>query len=337
MKKNIFNNAKKFLPFLGLIFLIAYIILYLDLTNPERLNEAKSYIQTILTSPIFPISIFLTIPNIIIRNYAWQLVLKEQNIKIGFWQSLKVFFIGSFYGSFTPGYYGQLMRIPYLKEKTGEPYGKLFVNTIIEIVMRGLSIYLMILFGALLFFGDDAKYRFMLYLILIWTVAFIMTTIFFAKKERGEKVFYNLVKFLIPKKLKIHLNIFIGTFYQEFPRIKKLIFPIILSAFTWIIVFTQEYLLTIPLGLEIGYFAFLLVYPIANVAGFIPITVAGIGTREITAITILTILYPSVKDIQIFVIAILGFLITTVLIGFIGFLLSLTEVKNKSIKDLIKN
>ena len=336
MKKQIFKHAKRFLPFIGLILFIIYIIFYLELNNPVRLNEAKAYILTISKSIFLPIAIVLTIPCVLIRNYAWQFVLKEQKIKISFWQSLKIFLIGYFYGSFTPGYYGQLMRIPYLKQKTGQPYGKLFVNTLIEITIRGFSIYLIIFFGALLFLSQNPDYHYIIYLILIWLLIFLATVSYFIKKERGERVFRVLVKFVIPKKLKEDLTNFIEAFYQDFPRIRKLLIPIFLSFFTWVIIFTQEYLLTIPLGLEIDYFVFLMVYPIANVAGFIPITVAGFGTREITAITLFTILYSSVTELEIFVVVIFGFLITQILTGFVGFILSLTEVKNKALKDSIK-
>ena len=334
--KKIFKHVKKFLPFVGLILFIIYIIFYLELTDPTEFNKAKEDMYTIMTSVFLPLAIVLTIPRVLIRNYAWQLVLKEQNIEIGFWQSLKIFLIGYFYGSFTPGYWGQLMRMPYLKEKTGEPYGKLFVNTIIEITIRGVSIYLMIFFGALLFLGEKPEYRSILYIIFAWLIIFFSIILYFIRKERGEKLFRILVKIFIPSKLKSDLNRFVDTFYLEFPRIKKLIIPIVISLFTWVIIFTQEYLLVIPLGLKIDYWVFLLVYPIANVAGFIPITIAGIGTREITAITIFTILYPSVTEIQIFVIAIMGFLVTDALTGFIGFLLSLTETKNKSMKKMFK-
>jgi len=67
---------------------------------------------------------------------------------------MNIFLIGYFYGSITPGYLGQLMRIPHLKEYTGEPYGKLFVNSTIETIVHTFSIYIMILLGAFLVLSD---------------------------------------------------------------------------------------------------------------------------------------------------------------------------------------
>ena len=120
MTKKIFKHAKKLLPFIGIAILI-YTIYTLDI---EKIKNAFFSIK-----PIFIIlALSLTLPRILIRNYAWQLIQKEHNIKLTFFQSLKIFLMGYFYGSITPGYLGQLMRVPYMKEKTGEPYGKLFVK-----------------------------------------------------------------------------------------------------------------------------------------------------------------------------------------------------------------
>ncbi|PNX45715.1 MAG: hypothetical protein BV459_07865, partial [Thermoplasmata archaeon M11B2D] len=124
MAQTILRKIKLVLPFIGL-FILAYIIYSLDI---EKIISAFLSIN-----PMFLVySLLLTIPLLLIRNMTWQIILKEQTITVGFFYSLKVYLIGVFYGSITPGFSGQLMRVPYLKEKTKEPYGKLFINTIIE-------------------------------------------------------------------------------------------------------------------------------------------------------------------------------------------------------------
>lgn len=224
------------------------------------------------------------------------------------------------------------MRIPYLKEKTGQPYGKLFVNTFIEILLRGFTIYLMIVIGAILVLSKYAYNPYISiirYLVVIWFIVFALVVLYFIKKERGEKIFFRLIKYLVPKNFKENLKRFVSTFYTDFPRLRVLILPIILSTIVWIIIFTQEYLIVLALGVDIEYFVFLLIYPIANVAGFIPVTLAGIGIREAVAIFIFPLVYSDVTGLQIFAIAIIGFFVTDVLVGFVGFLLSLTETVDK--------
>jgi uncharacterized protein (TIRG00374 family) len=317
MVKKIFTQAKKILPLLGIL-IFFYILYSLEI---EKIIDAFLSINLIFI--IF--SLTLTIPRVIIRNYAWQLIQKEQKITIGFFTSLKIFLIGYFYGSITPGFIGQIMRVPYMKERTGEPYGKLFVNTFIETILHTLSLYGMMIIGALLILESIPE---LFPITTGWLIILGLVLLYFIKKERGEKLFFTLIKYLFPKKFKKQFNKFVNTFYDDFPRIKKLIVPLILGIFTWIIIFSQEYIIIIALDLNIPYLYFLLLFPIANTAGFIPITFAGLGTRELTSIIIFSTLFAVSKE-EVFVFTLLGFIITDIITGFIGFILSLTETNSK--------
>ncbi len=318
MARKIFEQAKKFLPLIG-IAIFVYIVYSLDIE--------KIIVVFLSINPIFIIfSLTLTIPRLIIRNAAWQIIQKEQKITISFFQSLKIFLIGYFYGSITPGYIGQLMRVPYMKEKTGAPYGKLFVNSLMETIIHTISLYGMMLIGALLVIGVLPE---LLYISAIWVVLLAIILFYFVKRERGEKLFHSLIQYLIPKKLKTNLYRFVDTFYTDFPEIKKLLLPLILGIFTWIIIFSQEYIIVLALGIDLPYLYFLLLFPIANVVGFIPITFAGLGTRELTAIFLFSTLFGVVEE-EVFVFTLLGFVITDIFTGFIGFILSLTETKKRS-------
>jgi uncharacterized protein (TIRG00374 family) len=313
MVKDLVGKLKLVLPFIGLG-ILAYIVYSLDL---QKIITAFLSID-----PIYMVyALLLTIPLLVIRNVEWQIILKEQKITIGYLDSLKIYLIGIFYGSFTPGYSGQLMRIPYLKEKTGEPFGKLFINTIIDTFVHSFSIYGMIIIGAFLMVGTIPE---LLPITIAWMVGFCLAVLYFSRKERGEKFFRVIITYLIPKKVKPHLHAFVETFYSDFPRFKVMIIPYLIGIITWVIVFSQEYLILLGLNLQIPYLTFLALYPIANVAGFIPITFGGLGTREFTAILIFTTLFAVTAE-QILVLSLVGFCVTDIFLAFIGFLLSLTE------------
>ena len=185
-----------------------------------------------------------------------------------------------------------------------------------------------------IFFIDQFPEIFIL--ISIWCGFLFVTILFFISKKRGEKLLFGLTKYLLPKKIKSGLKQFISTFYKDFPKIRRLIIPGLITSITWIIIFSQEYIFVIALGVEIPYLYFLFLFPIANAVGFIPITFAGLGTREITAVFIFTTLFPHVESHDILVVSLMGFIITDVCTGFVGFLLSLTETKydRKKILDL---
>jgi uncharacterized protein (TIRG00374 family) len=217
------------------------------------------------------------------------------------------------------------MRIPYLKEKTGEPTGKLFINTIVEEAVHTMSLYIMMIIGAILIadkYPEAVPYTIAVLVVLIFIY------VFFIKKERGEKTFHILIRFLIPKKYKPLFTQFIDTFYTDFPQIRNLIAPFIIVIPTWIIIYSQIYILGLSLNIEVPYLVFLVLYPIANMIAFIPITSAGLGTREATLIFLFS--FFNVAPEKTIVLSLAGHLITDVLTGFYGLLISFTEAKQSS-------
>ena len=306
-----FKHIKKFLPIIGIILFI-YTIYSLQI---EKIIEAFLSVKPIFILLALP----LTLPRILIRTAAWHLIQKEQRINITYWQSFQIFLIGYFYGSITPGYIGQLMRVPYLKEITKEPYGKLFVNTMIETIVHTSSLYVMIVIGAALVVSSFPN---LFYFSVIWIIVFGLILLFFIKRERGETLFTRLVYHLIPAKIKTHFYQFIGSFYHDFPKIKNLLLPLFLGVWTWVIIFTQEYFIVLSLDLAIPYHLFILLFPVANAAGFLPISFAGLGTREAVAVVLFTTLF-IVPGEKVFVVSLLGFIVTDIFTGFIGFLVSL--------------
>ena len=259
MASNVLSKVRKFLPFIGIAILL-YVIYTL---NVQKLIEAFRSLNSLFILG----ALALNLPQLLIRNYVWQLILKEHKIQIGYLASLKVFLIGFFYGSFTPAYSGQVMRLPYLKERTGEPYGKLFFNLVIETTLHTLSLYCMMFIGAILVFTQLPQ---VLYFVIVWLLFITLVIFYFIKRERGQRFFNVLITYLAPQKLKAYLSSFADTFYADFPRMKTLLVPMLLGVFTWLIMFTQEYIVALALGLSIPYLLFLVLYPVANTVGFIP-------------------------------------------------------------------
>lgn len=330
MKKNLFSSVKKYLPFIGIIFLI-YLIYSLDV------NKVLSSLLSI--KPIYIVfAISLTLPRILIRNFKWMLIQKEQKIYLTFLQSLKIFMIGYFYGVITPGFLGHLIRVPYMKEKTNEPYGKLFINIFIETSLGSIVQYVMVLLGLIFIlekFPQDENLKMIFIIFASFAIISALILLYFLKKDRGEKTLSFIIKYTIPKKYKNTYYSFINAFYNDFPRITRLIIPTFLTFLTYLLVFSQEYIIVMALGINIPFLSFMLLFPVANVAGYLPITFAGLGTREYTSIIIFSTLY-SIDQADVLVFTLVGFIVTDVFAGFCGFLVSLTETRKKGISEIHK-
>ena len=321
MKKEYKSKLKRIFPFTGILIFI-YIICSLDI---GRLKEIFLSIHPVYIL----ISLSLNIPRLLIRNYIWKIIQREQKINLSFLESLKLFLIGSFYGSITPGFMGKFLRLTYIREKLKEPYGKLFINTFLESVTHQLSLFGMVFLGSLLIVN---KIPGLFYLITIWIIVLGVILFYFSKRDRGEKFFRYLTKIFIVDKIKKPVKIFFKSFYKDFPDIKRLILPTFIGIVTWIILFSQYYIFVIPLEVDISYIYFLLLFPVANMVSIIPISFAGIGTRELTAVLLFSTIF-SINQEKIFIISLLGFILTDLLIGFIGFIFSI-RINKKSLSQI---
>jgi glycosyltransferase 2 family protein len=308
---------KFILPFFGLALFI-YLIYTLDF---EKIVAA--FLSIDLRFVI--VALLLTIPILIIRIIAWQCINNAQNIHIGSLRLTKVYLIGLFYGIGTPGYVGQLMRIPYMKETTKQPYGKLFVNVVMETYLHSFSLYILMVIGGIVIAGLLPE---ALIGALLWASVALGLFLFLMKRERGEWLFQRLIRLFLPRKLRGQASAFTNTFYHDFPKLNVLVLPIVLGLVTWVLMLTQEYMIVVGLHLPIPYVYFLVLFPIANTAGFLPISIAGLGTRELTAIALFTTLF-AVAPADVFVVSLMGLIVTDGFLALAGFFLSLTEARRR--------
>jgi len=320
-KNSVIQLTKKIMPLVGLIILL-YLILNIGIDNITN---------TILKiKPLYLIiPLLLNIPIILIANYEWQLLLKKQKIFVSYIKSLKTFLIGTFYGSITPGYIGQLVRIFYLKKETNEPIGKLYTNYFIFTAINTLLCFIFAFLGAILILEKFPQaFPFACFSL----IAILLIYTYFIKKERGEKTLHLFIKLLIPKRLRKYPSKFIDTSYKDFPHKKDLVLPFIIGVMNNILVLSQIYILALSFNIELPFLNFILLYSISNLISFIPFSASGLGIREATLVFLLS-LYGVPAEIA-FVISILIHLTTYMTKGFIGFIISVAEAFSMKKTDL---
>ncbi len=320
-KVRIINLLKKILPFIGIIIFI--IILYF-------VGIENVYSTFFKMSPLLlAIILGLSIPVMLLNNYIWQLILRKQKIKISFFKSLKIQLIGRFYSIVTPARLGIYAKILYLKEEVNEPTGKLFVNLLIQMAIDGVAYYLFLVVAAIMY----ASEHFEIFLfVIIYVTLMISIYIYFIKKERGEKVVNFLIKIFIPKKFKKYFLKFSLSFYDDFPKIKHLIFPFSLSLIIQLMEYTQIYLIAIALGINVPFPLFIVLYTIAAIIASIPSFAGGLGTKE--AALILLFAPFGIEAYKLVAFSISNYILFGLLIGFIGFILALIDARGT--KKLLK-
>lgn len=307
-------NYKKLLPIIGILILL-YILTTLDL------GEVYNVLSNI--NPTYSLISFLAIvPIVLLVNIQWQILLKKQRIKVSFIYSLKNIFIGYFYGFISPGGIGGYTRVLYLENESKSPLGKCLSNIIIFNTIDYLS---MLLLGAIAAIILSSLYPYLFVLIIVMLIIVVYLFIFFLRKEKSKNFFLKIIQKRIFKAIKDRLMDSIDSFYEDLPRFKHIIIPFGISIIGWIVSFIELYLISKLFLIDVPFIYFILIIAIANVIASLPITIYGLGTREASIISMLSIF--NIAPEKVLALLLFWFTIIWITPSIIGAVLTCLETK----------
>lgn len=269
---------RKLLPAIGIVILI-YILITIDV---ETIILNFSGIK-----PIYLILSFLSlIPILIITNYEWQLILKKQKINVSYIYSLKNILIGYFYGFITPGGLGAYTRTFYLQNESEAPIQKCLSNIIILNTVDYISLLLLGIIGGILV-GSRFPHLFVL-LIIMFTTSLTLFLLFL-RRETLTNFLNRILQHKIFTLLRNKFDSSINSFFIDMPKPRDLLIPFTVSILGWILRFSELYLISKLFSIEVPYIYFIMIIAIANVVASLPVTIYGLGTREMTMISLFSI------------------------------------------------
>lgn len=306
---------KVMLPLIG----IAIFIYIVSGIGTDKIVDAIVEIDPLL----FLLSFSIFIPRITISTYRWKMIAHMQGIDVDLPALIKLNLIGLFYGTVTPLWLGDWIRIPYLREESGVPFGKCTSNIFIDQIMEFSSLFILAIAGSLLLFG---RFHSLFFILLSFFAIFVSVAIFLKDKRRGKKLFNVVYRIIIPKKFRPFMENELNVFYEDMPSLKSLFVPLLIGIFAYILYFIQIYLIALSLSIGIPLITFILVYPVASLIGLIPITISGFGTREAALIRIFSI-YGVPGSIAV-AISLSGYVITMLIPAVIGGILSITRIRS---------
>ena len=317
-------NLRKIIPIIGFIILI-YILLNIDIE--------KILIVFSIINPIYLfLSMFSIAPIILISNYQWQILLKKQKINVTYLYSLKNIFIGYFYGFISPGAYGAYIRILYLKNESKTSLQKCFSNVILFNTIDYISLLILGIFGSIILLNRSPDLLNFLITMIIILIIIIIILLIFMKKELSKKI---LTKILTLKPIKLFLdynkiNNSIELFYEDLPNLSHLRILFILSIGGWLLQFFELFLISKLFSININFMYFIAIISIANIIASIPITLYGLGTREIALISLFSIfnIFPE----KIVSLSLFWFLIIWLIPSIFGGIITIREGYYKDIK-----
>jgi uncharacterized protein (TIRG00374 family) len=220
---------------------------------------------------------------VLIKAYRWQLLMKMQNINYSLKDSVHVYFAGLFVGSITPGRLGDFIKVFYLREE-GYSFGKSFVSVLIDRLFDLASLFIIAyicMFVFMIFFEKQ---------IVILSLFFTITAIIFILliSDRNKKLLKKIYTTFIPEKYKTEVKVNFDDFRRDLNSLKtpKLSLVAITTLIGWIIYFSASYLLALSLDIHISFFYLITCLSISAIITLIPVSILGIGTRDMTFIAL---------------------------------------------------
>ncbi|MBN2067997.1 MAG: flippase-like domain-containing protein [Candidatus Diapherotrites archaeon] len=278
---------------------------------------------------IFAVVLALVVPILLLKGLKQQILVSAVGKRLSLVENTRVWLIGFFFGSVTPAKAGDFLRAHYLNKCCGLSLGAGLAATAMERILDLLFMFLAAVLG-LLFFSLEFSIGIEVISVLVgFLFLFVIGLAVLSRKRWVSFLLRPIFKFLLPEKFKERFKSGFHDFYNSiFPLVKKrqaMLTLAVLTVGSWLLIIFQYYLIAVSLQLPVSFELILSVMPAILLIEALPISFAGVGTRDATTIFLLGFAGIAAASAVSFSLAILAMNMLTTLIG----LAALTSFKGR--------
>ena len=214
----------------------------------------------------------LTAVMIGLRAWRWNLLLAAQDIKLSLSRAWAVYAIGVFLGSFTPGRLGDLAKVFYLRQERRVSWERAVAGALLD---RLFDVCFMLVVAVWAVYHLDFLPGMTLQRAIAGVGIGLVFAFLVAKGWNPEGAFGRWLR-------NRRLFAFVGNLKEEASGLlnRAGIGAFLLTLLAYSVYFTQTALLARALGLELSVADVSAAIVLVGLAAFLPISVAGLGTRE---------------------------------------------------------
>ncbi len=291
------NRFRQYVPWVGPI-LFVIVLSRLDWGEVQRICQ---------TLQLFPIFVGIcTIPLEIVFRAGMFKALSILKIPIPFRKCLKIHLIDLAFSTLTPAGIGGFVKLSSVKGATGQGWTECLALVLFDKLVCFITLSLLACVGVCVFLSK---------LEVIWEVVALL--LLSSSLFGIFLVFGNAISFIRSRKPYFHLLQAlkgIGDLFLHRPRISSLVFG--LSILSWLCLFSRNFAYARGLGMAVAFSYFLLIWPLVVIVGLLPISISGIGIRELVLIACLTRLgITKEQAVSLSLLEILLFLLLPVTVG----------------------
>jgi len=226
----------------------------------------------------------LTIPLIAIKAYRWKYLLKMQDIDYSFKTTFLAYLTSMYLGIITPGRAGELIKGFYVKNDKNVSLGKAFSSVLVD---RLFDLFVLITLGCLGLAIFSLPKQQSLAILAVVSVIILATGILLSKKLARRAVQFVYKRTML-RSYKEKIDESVDDFYSGIEELKKLrlVIPLLTTVFAYLLFYTQGYLIAKSLNIPIPFFYLVFCISLVSLVALIPISISGIGTRDVTLIVL---------------------------------------------------
>jgi uncharacterized protein (TIRG00374 family) len=280
-------DISRLLPLIGVAIFIA-VLLNVDL--PEMLNSIAG-----ASPPLLLLAAFVHIPLILMKAGKWKLITHAFGSKAPLSRFMQAWLVGFVTGIATPGRIGEFSKACYLRERVsmGRALASIAVDRAIDIAV----LFVLAILGAALFiyvYGGFIHAEIMVLMAVLFAAFLASVSLVLARGDIVKRFARPLFRRFVPGRYKPGMKTAFREFYAGLGEIMKartlVASSAVLSALSWLVIVFQCSLISMAISLRIDYAFLLSVIPVVTLLDALPVSVSGLGTRELALIFFLGII-----------------------------------------------
>mgnify|MGYP000874992392 CR=1 FL=1 len=296
--------------------LIGIVILLYILSNIDFSSLVGQFSNINIIYLFFGFILMLAVA--VFKSLRWRSILESFNLRIGKLLSIKIYWLGLYVGIITPGKIGEVIKVYFLKAR-GFSSSKVLLSVIID---RILDLLVIMALGVII--AVFYLHFMMLQILILGLIVILLPCLLyylFNRKNKLSKWLDSSFKKILNEKIYSHFSSFLNACLElkkiNLRRAVEALFYLIIS---WALYYGANYMIALALHLQISPMLLLSAIVVAIVASLLPISIAGIGTRDASFIYIFSLAGINRETALIFSFLILIVDLLTVSFGLIPYL-----------------
>lgn len=229
--------------------------------------------------PWMATSLGMVIPLTLVTSWRLQQLMPTKG-SLGFWEANRLILAASVLNMVLPSKMGDIAKAYFMRDR-GHLSGALSLSLVVfEKACDMLSLLLWCAFGLLLYPQKD----WLFWMMTVGVVGGLIAGVLLLGSKAIANHFFKISKNIAPKKLKSKLekmHVSWGEMHDYFWRDRRQLSIITLnSIFIWFLHLLQIWFFILALNAQTPFLANLALSPLAILAGLLPLTFAGVGTRD---------------------------------------------------------